>query len=175
MKDLIDIVKPGLTELAEKRKPADVEVELKETVVEKAYFDFYVKLYKAHPEYSKQQYILGVAEQFNKSPQLINDLYTKFRWYTRAKKEVLKSEYMPPETGSAVNELLSDAFLISKMGTRLITDYIVNANPQLMQAKDIFKLGMLVVECIRVTNEVNIGTGQSGQAQGQVINLVINE
>jgi hypothetical protein len=70
--------------------------------------------------------------------------------------------------------MLCNTSLIATLGTRFVTDYLKEVNPALMTPKDVYKIGMLVVECVRIQHEVMGGT-TDGQKQGQVINLVIND
>lgn len=180
MKDLIDITKPHLNDIAEyknrKRKPKNAEVAENEDIVKHTMYEYYAKLYAQYPDLSRQQHIVQVADRFNKTVDEIENLYVRFRWFARARQDYKTKDTsgIPKESSDIMTEMISNAGLISKLGTRLVSDFMTNANPDLLTAKDIFKLGMLVVECIRVTNELR-GGSSAGQLQGQVINLVINE
>lgn len=178
MTDLIETMEPHLPAIGEhvRRKPEAVETENVEDMAQHAMFESYAGLYVQKPEATREELIRQVAERYNKSPEEINRLYVKFRWFGRARRLLLQEtdSSIPAVYSNAIDEMLANAGLISKLGTRLVADYLVNVNPAQLTAKDVHKLGMLVVECIRVTHEVN-GGGKTQQQQGQVINLVINE
>jgi len=178
MPDLISGMEEHLPTIGEhlRRKPEAVEIENVEDMVQHAMFETYAGLYKEYPESTREELIGKVARKYNKSPEEITKTYVKFRWFGRARKYLLQEEdsNIPAVYSNAIDEMLASAGLISKLGTRLIADYLVNVNPASLTAKDAHKLGMLVVECIRVTNEVN-GGGKSAQQQGTVVNLLIGD
>jgi hypothetical protein len=175
--DIIDVTKDHLPAIAEhRRKPQDAEAADKEDMVSHAMFEYYTRLYADNPEWYRTQYLTNVAAKFGKSQEEVESLYTRFRWFSRAKKVIFENKNLsalPKDATEALEQMLVNTNLIASLGTRFVTDFLTTANPSLMTPKDVYKIGMLVVECIRVSNEVKGGT--PGQAQGQVINLVINE
>lgn len=178
MTDLIEVMEEHLPTVGEhlRRKPEVVEIENVEDMAQHAMFETYAGMYKEGPESTREELIGKVAAKFNRSPEEITKLYIKFRWFSRARRYLLQEEdsSIPAVFSTAIDEMLSNACLISKLGTRLIADYLVNVNPATLTAKDTHKLGMLVIECIRVTNEVN-GGGKSMQQQGNIVNLMIGD
>jgi len=69
--------------------------------------------------------------------------------------------------------MIANTSLIAKIGTKLISEYFTNAKSHLLTPRDVFKLGMLVVECTRTASECT-GGGKNNQLQGQMVKLVIN-
>lgn len=178
MRDLIDTVQDHLPAIAEARtKPKDAEVIDIEDMVSHSMFEYYTKIYHEYPDWNRAQYVQNVADKFGVPTADIDAKYQKYRWFSRAKKAILEGKsgtMLPKDATEALDQMLINTNLIATLGTRFITDYLKEANPLLMTPKDVHKIGMLVVECVRITNEVK-GGAAPGQAQGQVINFVINE
>lgn len=178
MGDIIDTVTERFPELRNQRfQPIDASAADVEDLVSHTMFEYYTRLYNDNPEWLRMQYITNVAEKFGISPEEVEHKYKIFRWYGRAKKIIFDSKngsMLPAEAGNALDQMLTNTSLIATLGTRFVTDFLKEANPALMTPKDVYKIGMLVVECVRVTNEIR-GIGTNTQNQGQTINLVINE
>jgi hypothetical protein len=185
MKDLIDTTRDKLEDLAEyrtgkpgkpKRLPIDAETASVEDIVSYAMFEYYARLYASNQELTREQLCLNVAENFKKDPGYVSNMYEKNRWYTRARKLLFDNDKsnLPTECNTILDKMIGDAATISSLGTRLISDYLVNAKYSMLTPRDIFKLGMLVVECSRLAGELN-GTGKTGIQNANMVKLVINE
>jgi hypothetical protein len=178
MGNIIDTVAEHLPEIAEHRtKPPDAAVAGVEDMVSHAMFEYYTRLYNDNPEWKKTQYVTNVAEKFGVTVAEIENKYRQYRWFSRAKKAIFDGAHsgmLSTPATDALDQMLCNTNLIATLGTRFVTDFLKEANPALMTPKDVHKIGMLVVECVRVANEVR-GVGSGNQAQGQTINLVINE
>jgi hypothetical protein len=180
MNDLIDITQPHLENIAEhrfnkKRRPP-TDMKAVEDIVQYAMFEYYTRLSADNPEMNKTELLKNVAGKFNKQLYKIESLYKRFNWATRAKKLLFEQgpSSIPKEYTDTMDEMLANTSLIAKLGTKLIAEYLVHAKHTLLTPKDVFKLGMLVVECTRTASECT-GGGKNNQLQGQMVKLVINE
>lgn len=180
MGNLLEIVEPHMEDIAEsrtirKRKPV-TDIGTTEDIVQYAMFEYYSKLYASSPEMNKTELLKTVSDKFNKQIFLVESLYKKFNWQTRAKKLLFEHgpSNIPQEYTEVMDEMIANTSLIAKLGTRLISDYLIHAKSNLLTPKDVFKLGMLVVECARTASECT-GGGKNNQLQGQMVKLVINE
>jgi len=180
MTDLIDITRPHLENIAEhtnrKRKPPDAEVESVEDIVQYAMFEYFARAYANNPVLSRQALLTDVSKKFNQPIFQIERLHKRFRWDSRAKKLLIEGgpSSIPTEHNDILDEMIANTSLIAKLGTKLISEYLTNAKSNLLTPRDVFKLGMLVVECARTASEC-IGGGKNNQLQGQMVKLVINE
>lgn len=163
-----------------KRKPTLERLADKEDVFQHSMFEYYTKVYSENPGMKGHRHYEIVADHFKKDISEIVFTAKKFAWLVRARKLFIgmkakgeSANALPTEATDIIKDIVSNSHTIAKLGTKLISEYLVSVDTKLLKPHDVFKLGMLVVECVRVTHEVLGGT--SGQSQGQTIQLVINE
>lgn len=172
MEDKIEKLKPGRP----KKLPSNAEVASVEDIISYAMFEYYARLYTSNKGMTRDQLLNNVATNFHKTPGFVYNLYQKNRWYMRAKKLQFDRDItnLPGEFNTILDKMVSDAAIISSLGTRLISDYLLNVQYDILTPRDVFKLGMLVVECSRLANEIEGGTG-NGTQNANIVKLVINE
>ena len=178
-----DVIKENLPAIVDnkKRKPNLERLASREDIFQHSMFEYYFKVYSENPGMKGHHYYKMVSDHFNKDIVYIVEIAKKFSWLARARKAsiTMRMSQKDPsglamEATDMIKDMVANAHLIAKLGTDLISRYLINVNPKVLHPRDIFKLGMLVVECVRVTNEVT-GGSTTGQSQGQTIQLVINE